>query len=254
MKIKANNGNFEPCPEYTGQAVCVDVTPLRKEVTAFGEREVFKIVFETGIGRTDGSRFCAWSRKFTPSLNEKANLRKFLRGWLGRDLTKEELDDFDTESLIGKPAQLVVVHEHKDGETYANIAACTPDRFPEPLKLCGRYVRLKDRTLSDASMPQAAAAPIAPTPRAATGGAMLRAPAPAAPALDLGATKIHVGRCKGLEVRQLSADQAALLIDIWLPTAKANAKATPDDRRLVAALEAWETENVIRTADDDVPF
>ena len=250
MKIKANNGNFEPCPEYTGQAVCVDVTPLRKEVTPFGEREVFKIVFETGIDRADGSRFCAWSRKFTPTLNEKANLRKFLRGWLGRDLVKEELDDFDTESLIGKAAQLVVVHEHKDGETYANIAACTPDRFPQPLKVCGRYIRLKDRILPDGSIPQVGTAPAKATQR----GVVPSSAATAAPVADLGATKVHVGRCKGLEVRQLSADQAAALIDHWLPTAKANAKATPDDRRLVAALEAWETENVIRTADDDVPF
>ena len=254
MKIKANNGNFEPCPEYTGQAVCVDVTPLRKETSPFGEREVFKIVFETGIERADGSRFCAWSRKFTPTLNEKANLRKFLRGWLGRDLTKEELDDFDTESLIGRAAQLVVVHEHKDAETYANIAACTPDRSPQPLKPCGRYTRLKDRAETVAPMPQEAPAPVATTTRGAVGGAVLHAPAPAAPAPDLGATKVHVGRCRGLEVRQLSAEQAALLIDLWLPVAKANTKATPDDRRLMAALEAWETENVIRTADDDVPF
>ena len=138
MKIKSNNSNFEPCPEYTGRAVCVDCTPLKKQQSQFGERDVFKVVFETTIEREDGSRFCAWSRNFTPTLNEKANLRKFLRGWFGRDLGKQELDDFDTESLIGKTAQIVVVHEHKDGETYANIVACTPDRSPEPLACWGQ--------------------------------------------------------------------------------------------------------------------
>jgi hypothetical protein len=114
MKIKSNSSNFEPCPEYTGRAVCVDVTPLKKQQSDYGEREVFKIVFEVDATRPDGSRFLVWSRNFTPTLNEKSNLRKFLKGWLGRDLTKEELDGFDTESLIGKPANMVVVHEYKN--------------------------------------------------------------------------------------------------------------------------------------------
>src|SRR4051812_8473744 len=145
MKIKANNSNFEPCPEFSGKGVCVDVTPLRKQQSQFGERDLFKIVFEVDMEKEEGGQFCVWSKNFTPSLNEKANLRKFVRGWLGRDLTKAELDDFDTESLIGKPAQLVVIHEHKDNETYANIAACTPDKSGAPLRPCGKYVRMKDR-------------------------------------------------------------------------------------------------------------
>ena len=56
---------------------------------------------------------------------------------------------------------------------------------------------------------------------------------------DLGATKIHVGRCKGLELRDLAPEQVQALVEKWLPTAKANAKPTADDRRLVAALEWW---------------
>src|SRR5690349_19540672 len=145
MKIKANNSNFEACPEFTGKAVCVDVTPLRKQQSQFGERDVFKVVFEVDMDKDEGGRFCVWSRNFTPSLNEKANFRKFLRGWFGRDLTAQELGDFDTDSLIGKTGQVVVVHEHKDGETYANIVACTPDKSNEPLKATGKYVRVKDR-------------------------------------------------------------------------------------------------------------
>src|SRR5262245_16812344 len=125
MKIRDNSSIFEPCPEYTGRAVCVDCTPLKKHQSQFGERDVFKLVFEPAIERDDGSRPCVWSRNFTPTLNEKSNLRKFLRGWFGRDMSKAELDNFDTESLIGKTAHIVVVHEHKDSETFANIVACT---------------------------------------------------------------------------------------------------------------------------------
>src|SRR2546422_4928739 len=137
MKIKESN-DFETCPEFTGKSVCVDVTPLRKQQSQYGERNVFKIVFEVDADKKDGGRYGVWSNNFTPTLNEKASLRKFLRGWFGRDLSKTELEDFDTETLIGKPAQLVVVHQHKDGKVYANIAACTPDKSGEPLKPSGK--------------------------------------------------------------------------------------------------------------------
>jgi hypothetical protein len=240
MKIKANNSNFEPCPEYTGRAVCVDCTPLKKQQSQFGEREVFKIVFEVGIDREDGSRYCAWSRNFTPTLNEKSNLRKFLRGWLGRDLSKAELDDFDTETLIGKTAQMVVVHEHKDGETYANIVACTPDKAKEPLAPCGKYIRVKDRQPGVGSN-------TAPT------GGYRRAEQPGNNGLgDHASVKVHIGRCKGLELRDLAPEQVQALADNWLPTAKANAKPTADDKRLIAALEWWISKQ--SAEDDNCPF
>lgn len=249
MKIKNNNSNFEPCPEYTGRAVCVDVTPLKKQQSQFGEREVFKIVFETLIEREDGSRFCAWSKNFTASLNEKANLRKFLRGWLGRDLTKAEQEGFDTDVLIGKSGQVVVVHEHKDGETYANIVACTPDKAAAVLKPCGKYVRVEDRPAKDQNG--------SAVEHAATSG-YRRAQAAQEVTGDLGATKIHVGRCKGLEVRDLAPEQVQALIQNWLPTAKANAKPLADDRRLMAALDWWvitqAAETVTATDDDNVPY
>jgi hypothetical protein len=245
MKINSNNGNFEPCPEFTGKAVCVDVTPLRKQQSQFGERDVFKIVFEADMDREDGSRFCVWSKNFTPTLNEKANLRKFLRGWFGRDLTVEEMEDFDTDSLIGKPAQLVVVHEHKDGKTYANIAACTPDKSGAPLKPGVKYVRVKDREKESGGKAEGGNG---------TGGNYRRAQQPSADAADLGATKIHIGRCKGLELRDLSPEQVNAIIEHWLPTAKAAAKQTADDKRLIAALEWWQAANNAASAMDDVPF
>ena len=241
MKIKSNNSNFEPCPEYTGRAVCVDCTPLKKQQSQYGERDVFKIVFETTVEREDGSRFCAWSRNFTPSLNEKANLRKFLRGWFGHDLGKAELDDFDTESLIGKSAQIVVVHEHKDGETYANIVACTPDKSAEPLTASGKYVRVKDRPPKEQA---GSAAHSAGAGRDGGGGyrraePMERGVGNAECGTDHAAVKVHVGRCKGLELRDLSLEQVQALVTNWLPTAKANAKPLADDKRLMAALEWW---------------
>ncbi|MEI7732834.1 MAG: hypothetical protein WCO56_24900 [Verrucomicrobiota bacterium] len=257
MKIAFNSGNFEACPEFTGKAVCVDATPLRKQQSQFGERDVFKLVFEVDAERDDGSRFCVWSRYFTPSLNEKANLRKFVRGWFGRDLTKAELEDFDTESLIGKPAQLVVVHEHKDGETYANIVACTPDKSGAPLQPTGKFVRAKDRQAGPAANGAGAHGQNDTSPRPSpqsgegVGGGYRRAEQPVSNGeTDHAAVKIHVGKCKGLELRDLAPDQVKALIGHWLPTAKANAKPTADDRRLMAALEWWD----LSQNEDNMPF
>ena len=246
MKIKANNGNFEPCPEFTGKAVCVDVTPPRKQQSQFGERNVFKLVFEVDLEREDGSRFCVWSRSFTPTLNEKSNFRKFLRQWFGRDLGETELQDFETETLVGKAAQLVVVHQHKDGEVYANIAACTPDKSGAPLKASGKFTRRKDREAEDGGQRSEDGGQDG-------GGGYRRAQRSGAGAnADLGAVKVHVGKYAGMELRDLAPEQVQALVDKWLPTAKANAKPTAADGRLIAALEWWAAERA--KEEDDLGF
>lgn len=229
MKIKNNGGNFEPCPEYTGRAVCVDVTPLKVVPTQYGPKEKFRFVFEIGETREDGAPWCVWSAPFTLSYRENSALRPFLRKWMGLEMNPDEVKVFDTEDLLGRGAHLTVIHEHSEGEIYANIALIQPDKSAEPLRASGKYVRVQDRP----------AVP-APTGAGASGGGSYRRAQPASAAsADLGATKIHVGRCKGLEVRDLAPEQVNALIEYWLPTAKANAKPTADDKRLVAALDWW---------------
>ncbi len=234
MKIKNNGGNFQPCPEYTGPAVCVDVTPLRTVQTQFGPKEKFRFVLEIGETKDDGSPWCVWSAPFTPSYHENSALRPFLRKWMGRELTADEVKHFDTEDMLGRTALITVIHEHSNGEVYANIALIQPDKSAEPLKPSGKFVRMKDRPPKDTSGYRRA------EPAGTNGG-------------DLGATKIHVGKCKGLEVRDLAPEQVVALIGNWLPTAKANAKPTADDRRLIAALEAWQAAQAVtatKEADD----
>ena len=239
MKLTGNQNSFDQCPAHTGKGVIIDMTPLKRVQSQYGERDVFKGVIETELTRADGSRYLVWTRPFTPTLGEKSSFRKFARGVLGRDLTREELAGFDTETLIGRPVEIIVVHEHKDGETFANILACTPDRSAEPLKPSGKYVRVKDRPPKDVA-------------GAGQQGGYRRAEQPGSDAGDLGATKIHVGRCKGLEVRDLAPEQVQALVENWLPMAKANAKPTADDRRLIAALEWWVMTQP--AADDNVPY
>ena len=240
MKIKNNSGNFQPCPEYTGSAVCVDVTPLKTVQTQFGPKEKFRFVFEIGETKDDGTPWCVWSAPFTPSYHENSALRPFLRKWMGRELSADEVKDFDTENLLGRTAHITVIHEHSEGEIYANIALITPDKSAQPLKPSGKFVRMKDRQEKSGNG------------KAESGNSYRRTEQPAADAADLGATKIHVGKCKGLEVRDLSPEQVGALIANWLPMAKANAKPTADDKRLIVALESWQAAQ--KPADDDVPY
>ena len=241
MRIKTGSGNFQPCPEYNGSAVCVDVTPLKTVQTQFGPKEKFRFVFETGQTKDDGTPWCVWSAPFTPSYHENSALRPFLRKWMGRELTPEETKTFDTEEMLGRTAHITVIHEHSDGEVYANIALIQPDKSPEPLKPSGKFVRMKDRPPRDGGGAGGTG-----------GGGYRRSEQPVADNGDLGATKIHVGKCKGLEVRDLSPEQVGALIGNWLPTAKANAKPSADDRRLIAALEAWQATQ--EKQDDNVPY
>jgi hypothetical protein len=220
MKLTSkSNSTFTPHPEYTGPALCTDVTPLKRIKTRFGERDVFRLVFETGQLRPDGSPFLVWSSGFTPSLHEKSSFRKFLKGWLGRELTAAELDEFDTETLVGRTAQLVITHSEQNGTVFANIVACTPLRNGT-IKASGKYVRVKDREEKGDQQ-------------------FNRADQPAEPGEDVDwkSTKVHVGKHAGIELRDLERESVEALIENWLPGVKLKTKQTADDKRLIAALE-----------------
>lgn len=229
MKLTAKtNSTFTPHPEYTGPAICTDVTPLKQVKTRFGERDVFRLVFETTQLRSDGSPFLVWSSGFTPSLHEKASFRKFMKGWLGRDLTAAELEEFDTETLVGRTAQLVITHSEQNGTVFANIVACTPLRNGS-IKASGKYVRVKDREeKGDQQFNRA------------------DQPADQDAGDDWKSVKVHVGRHNGIELRDLEREAVEALIERWLPEAKSKTKQTADDKRLIAALEkaAEEFDNI----------
>lgn len=237
MKLsERQSGNFEPHPETDAavKAVIVDVTPLKTMQSQFGEREVFKLVFESETEDDEGTRFCVWSRPYTPSLNPKANFRKDLKKILGRDLTAQELEEFDTESLIGMGAKLMIQHaQSEDGNrTFANIALIKPD--DKPIKPSGKYTRVKDRENAGGDAGgsgggSGGGASYRKTPKGEDGGEDARD--------DWQKTKVHVGKHKGVDLGDLDADAVQALIDKWLPKAEAMDKPKADDKRLMKALK-----------------
>jgi hypothetical protein len=231
---------FEAHPEYDGQAVCVDVTPLKKSQSTYGERDTFRIVFETAELRQDGKPYLLFSRGFTPSLHEKAALRQFLKQWFGRDLTVAEQDEFDTESLIGRPARVSVVHNDYNGTTYANIGLIRADKSGDPLKPSGKYTRQKDRqNHGDEKF------------RPASNGNDADAQS------DWRRVKVHVGRHTGIDLGELDRDSVELLIAKWMPTALEKEKPLKADRELIAALQQAKQAMDADPAngdDDNIPF
>ena len=239
MKLSASGSNtpFEAHPEYDGQAVCVDVTPLKKSQSTYGERETFRIVFETTELRQDGKRFVVYSRAFTPSLHEKSAFRPFVKQWYGRDLTTAEQNEFDTESLIGRPARVSVVHNEYNGTTYANIGLIRPDKSGDPLKPSGKYTRQKDRQNNDEKFRHA-------TNSGDTTGSS-----------DWRRVKVHVGRHAGIDLGELDRESVEALLTKWLPTALDMEKPLKADRELIAALQ--QAKQALTSQDeeeDEIPF
>jgi hypothetical protein len=68
------------------------------------------------------------SKEYTLSLNEKANLRKMLASWRGKDFTEEEAKMFDVTRLIGATCMLNIIHKpsEKNGRTYEEIGSVSP--------------------------------------------------------------------------------------------------------------------------------
>ena len=238
MKLSATGSTtpFESHPEYDGQAVCVDVTPLKKTQSTYGERETFRIVFETTELRQDGKPYLLFSRSFTPSLHEKAALRAFLKQWMGRDLTTAEQNEFDTESLIGRPARVSVIHNEYNGTVYANIGLIRADKSGEPLKPSGKYTRQKDRQNNDERFRPASNSNESPTPS------------------DWRRVKVHVGRHTGLDLGELDRDSVEALATKWLPTALEMEKPLKADRELIAALQQAMHALSADVEEDDIPF
>jgi hypothetical protein len=63
-----------------------------------------------------------FSKDFTLSMYEKANLRKVLESWRGKAFTNEQAESFDITALVGKPCLLNIIHKQVGDKTYANIA------------------------------------------------------------------------------------------------------------------------------------
>lgn len=242
VSTKPSGGNFTPCPEYTGRAVCVDITPLKAYETEYGIKQKFKIAFELDLidqSRNPVQPWVVMTAPMTASLHEKAGLTKFLKDWHGRALTAEETVSLNLDGLIGRPATVVIVHEQsRDGtKTFSNIKLIMPHKSGEPLKPSGLWVRLEDRPPREDDKVKTVV------------------PATAAP-VKISDVKVHVGKFKGTLLSELTDDAVRGLAEHWLPKAKVSSGKTPEDIALIAAVtkRMEEIEKVEDPDFSDIPF
>jgi hypothetical protein len=124
---KENQNTFTPAPEGLHQAVCVDVVDKGMVEGKYGSRHTVQIRWQIDkLNPDNDNKSFLVVQSYTLSLGEKANLRKHLESWRGKKFTKEELDGFDVESLIGANCQLTITHNVHNGNTYANVQSIVP--------------------------------------------------------------------------------------------------------------------------------
>ena len=77
----------------------------------------------------NGEQPCVIDKEYTLSLADKANLRRDLKSWRGKDFTTNEAESFDVTNLLGVPCMLNIIHVEgkKDAsKVYEAIGSISP--------------------------------------------------------------------------------------------------------------------------------
>ena len=115
------SGDFEQPPIGTHVGRCVKMIDIGTQRGEYQGKATMKrqviIGFELpnelmSDGDYAGKPFTV-SKFYTASLSEKANLRKDLANWRGRDFTEEELRGFEAKNILGKSCMLSLTPNEK---------------------------------------------------------------------------------------------------------------------------------------------
>lgn len=225
---KVQSKSYPQCPKYDGVAVCVDCSPLKtyKDPASGESFDTFHYVFEVPIKDDEGNRYRVKSKNFTMSYGEKSNLKKFLVEWMGRTMTKKEVDAWDNENEVGKLARISarqVPSKKDESKIYAEIKLIEPT--DEKFEADGTYVREKDRK-QGAGAGGDAQHHRTPELKETSDESVMR-------------NKMHEGPYAGQEFADLSTEQLQKIWDKWMPWARKQPKLSADAKRTVAAMEYW---------------
>lgn len=137
-----NDREFKVLPAGPHNAACQLIADLGLQETPYGDKHKVYFRFEVPGERIqyekEGVEYdvpMSIGATYTLSLNERANLRKFLEAWRGKQFTKEELEGFELTNLLGKPVMLIVTNKvDKEGKTRAYIDTATRSTGPVELE------------------------------------------------------------------------------------------------------------------------
>lgn len=128
MKV-SNDSNFETPPNGTHLARCIRLIDVGTHTDTYQGKDrtnrkivvVWELPYEQ---MSDGQPFVI-SKFYTASLGDKANLRRDLMNWRGRDFTPEELKGFEMKNVLDKGCQ-VIVSQNDNGRTIVSGVAGMP--------------------------------------------------------------------------------------------------------------------------------
>ena len=137
LTIKSDSKEFEALPEGQHIGVCYKIIdqgsrnetyPRDAEPNSDNtkKRKTLGVTWEIPEQKMADGRPMSISKTYTASLNENSTLYKDLVTWRGKSFTKEELEGFDIDKMIGAPANLEI--EHVDGRARVK-AIFKPDEF-----------------------------------------------------------------------------------------------------------------------------
>lgn len=129
MKLTdSGGGDFEQVPTGSHIARCIKMIDIGTQKSEYQGRATIKrqiiMAWETPLEMMSpehGGKPFVVSKFYTASLNEKANLRKDLANWRGRDFSEQELLGFDSKNLLDKGCMISVIHNEKNKARVAGI-------------------------------------------------------------------------------------------------------------------------------------
>jgi hypothetical protein len=136
LTVANSGGDYSPPPAGTHLARCFRVIDLGTQKTTWQGVEkagkkiqiVWELHGEDSNGQPlvtkEGSPLVVSSR-YTPSLGNKAALRKLLVSWRGREFTDDELLGFDLKNILGAWCMVTITHNNKGDKTYTNVTSVT---------------------------------------------------------------------------------------------------------------------------------
>lgn len=137
--ILSENSNFQQPPAGTHVARCIKIIDVGTQSGEYQGKpnHARKVVFSWELPNelmTDGDYagkpfiVSAW---YTASLGEKANLRRDLANWRGRDFSPEELGGFDAKNVLTKCCMLSLTPNDK-GKVKVTGVMALPKGTPVP--------------------------------------------------------------------------------------------------------------------------
>ena len=145
MKLNQNEKKaFETVPSGTQCARLIHLVDLGTQHTEFGgkskDKRQLRLTWElVDAPMADGRNFVI-GKTVSASLY-KSSLLNIIESMQGKSIEFEADGSFDMKQLLGEPCMITVIHESKEGKTYANIGAISP--LP---KIKGKLVDCAEQT------------------------------------------------------------------------------------------------------------